>query len=473
MKERFKTFLLVSLVGISVLITQKLWITLPTNILEILKPNRPVVSTSYAISDMIAPNKYLLNFDSDNHTVVYDDSKYGLWATSKVSLKQSFESKTVEFKDISYEDYIEYEKDKSLIFYFPEEISSYILAKAWNINKPNDLVDTIPSISSIYIYLGNGEPFFVLTGMEKRIIVRDINIDTELLKTDINTIEVGKEYENYYSMRERLDTDNDIYVLFNTKNLLPRVTVSNEIAIMNDIQKNNLAKRFFNKEIDHRYFVEENGSTIYIYDQKVLKFNTNGTLEYFHGLEEPIKEMNFYESLTAAADFISQKTGVQKGMYLSKSEEIEIDGNKGYRLSFKYRVRGIPVILGNLQVDEYIQINVFKDQIRNYKQYVRKDMSPTPSTIIESRPMLTSYDILDKNSETLKNRYLINNDFEPGIDDASQIKKVLNSIKDITLAYYDPCLKDKEERLIGVWAIRLEDRLLAFDAYTGALIYER
>ena len=229
--------------------TQKLWIQLPNEMQNVFEP-KEVYSASYLISDMIAPNKYLLNFDSDNHTVVYDDSKYGLWATSKVSLKQSFESKTVEFKDISYEDYIEYEKDKSLIFYFPEEISSYILAKAWNINKPNDLVDTIPSISSIYIYLGNGEPFFVLTGMEKRIIVRDINIDTELLKTDINAIEVGKEYENYYSMRERLDTDNDIYVLFNTKNLLPRVTVSNEIAIMNDIQKNNLAKRFFKRRVN-------------------------------------------------------------------------------------------------------------------------------------------------------------------------------------------------------------------------------
>ena len=248
---------------------------------------------------------YLLNFDSENHTLVYDDAKYGLWAVSKTNLKQIFESKTVVFKDISYEDYISYEKEKSLIFYFPEEISSYILATAWNIKKPNNIVDTIPSISSIYIYLGNGEPFFVLTGAENRIIVRDFIIDTTALKTEINSIEVEKEYPNYYSMRERLDTDNDTYVLFKTNNLLPRVIVTNEIAIMNDTQKNNLAKRFFNKEIGYiREIVEANGSTIYIYDQKVLKLNTNGTLEYFHGLEEPIKERNFYESLTAAADFI-------------------------------------------------------------------------------------------------------------------------------------------------------------------------
>ncbi len=473
MKERLKTFLLFSLVGISIFITQKLWLKLPTDFLKTINLNRPVASTSYAISDMIAPNKYLLNFDYDNHTLVYDDSKYGLWASSKTNLKQIFESKTAEFKDISYEDYIAYEKEKSLIFYFPEEISSYILAKAWNIKKPNDIVDTMPSISSIYIYLGTSEPFFVLNGMDKRIIVRDININTNSLKADISEIEVEKEYPNYYSMRERLDTDNDTYVLFNTNNLLPRVIVTNEIAIMNELQKNNLAKRFFNKEIDHRYFVEDSGSTVYIYDQKVLKLNTNGTLEYFHGLEEVVKELNFYESLTAAADFISQKAGVQKGMYLSKSEEIEVDGNLGYRLSFKYRVRGIPVILGNLQIDEYIQIDVFKDHVRNYKQYVRKDMSLTPNTFIENKPMLTSYDILDMNSETLKNRYLINNSFDLDIEESAQIKAVLNSIKDITLAYYDPCLKDKEERLIGVWAIRLQDRILAFDAYTGSLVYER
>lgn len=474
MKEKLKTFLLFSLVGISILITQKLWIKLPTDFLKTLDRNREVISTSYAISDMISPNKYLLNFDSDNHTVVYDDSKYGLWASSKVSLKQVFESRTIRIENISNEDYIDYEKKKSLVFYFPEEISTYILAKAWNIKKPNDIVDAIPRISSIYIYLGNDEPFFVLTGMNKKILIKDDNIDLENVKVDINIIDSDKEYPNYYSMRERLDTDNDIYVLFNINNILPRVFVTNEIALMDETQKNNLAKRFFNKEIGYiREIVESNGSTIYIHDQKVLKLNINGTLEYFHGLEAPIKERNFYESLSAAADFISQKTGVQKGMYLSKSEEIETDGNKGYRLSFKYRVRGIPVILGNLQVDEYIQIDVFKDQIINYKQYVRKDMNLTTKTVIENKPMLTSYDVIDMNHEILKNRYLIHNSFETGLEDGVQIKKVLNSIKDITLAYYDPCLKDKEERLIGVWAIRLEDRVLAFDAYSGSLVYER
>lgn len=473
MKERLKTFLLFSLVGISIFITQKLWLKLPTDYIKNIDINRPVISTSYAISDMISPNKYLLNFDQENHTLVYDDSKYGLWASSRTSLRQIFESKTIKIENISNDDYILLEKDKSLIFYFPEEISSYILAKAWNIKKPNDIVDTIPSISSIYIYLGNGEPFFVFSGNGQRVIVKDSIINTEMLKSDINIIETDKEYPNYYSMRQNLDTDNDIYVLFNANNMLPRVFVTNEIAIMNETQKNNLAKSFFNKEIDHRYIVENNGSTIYRYDQRVLKLNINGTLEYFHGLDEPVKERNFYQSLSAAADFISQKTGVQKGMYLSKSEKIEIDGNMGYRLSFKYRVRGIPVILGNLQIDEYIQMDVFKDHIRNYKQYVRKDMNLTPNTVIENKPMLSSYDIIDMNNETLKDRYLMKNSFEPEMDEGAQIKKVLNSIKDITLAYYDPCLKDKEERLIGVWSIRLEDRILAFDAYSGSLVYER
>ena len=473
MKERLKTFLLFSLVGISIFITQKLWLKFPTDLIESIEINRPVVSNSYAISDLISPSKYLLNFDAENHTLVYDDYKYGLWASSRTSLKQIFEAKTIEIEDISNEDYILFEKDKSLIFYFPEEISSYLLAKAWNINKPNDIVDTIPSISSIYIYLGSGEPFFVFSGNGQRIIVKDSNINTEMLKADVNTIESDKEYPNYYSMRQTLDTDNDIYVLFNVDNMLPRVFVTNEIAVMDEIQKHNLAKKFFNKDIDHRYLVENNGSTIFRYDQRVLKLNINGTLEYFHGLDGPIKERNFYESLSAAADFISQKTGVQNGMYLSKSEEIDIDGNLGYRFSFKYRVRGIPVILGNLQMDEYIQMDVFKDHIRNYKQYLRKDMNLTPNTVIENKAMLSSYDVIDMNNETLRNRYLMNNSFEPEIDEEAKIKKVLNSITDITLSYYDPCLKDREERLIGVWVIRLEDRILAFDAYSGSLVYER
>ena len=50
---------------------------------------------------------------------------------------------------------------------------------------------------------------------------------------------------------------------------------------------------------------------------------------------------------------------------------------------------------------------------------------------------------------------------------------VLSSIEDITISFFDPNLKDREERLIGVWQIRAHGKVYAFNAYTGSLVYER
>src|SRR5690606_2243199 len=110
--------------------------------------------------------------------------------------------------------------------------------------------------------------------------------------------------------------------------------------------------------------VESNGSTIYVLNNRSLKLNVNGMLEYFHPLEESVVERNLYTSLSTAAQFITQKTTTVEGMYLTSIDQIQSDSNLGYRLTFKYRVRGIPVLLGNRDVGDYIQIEVFNNHIR-------------------------------------------------------------------------------------------------------------
>ncbi|MGN9164863.1 hypothetical protein ACTNDY_06195 [Tissierellaceae bacterium HCP3S3_D8] len=473
MKERFKTFLLLSLVSISIIITQKLWIQMPNQIFGLF--DEPLEVTSpYVLSDMIAPNKYLLNFNSKNHTLVYDDSKYGMWLTSRKSLVALLSSKNITIDDISNEEYLDYQNKKSVVFYFPEEVNTYILTKAWDIKKPNSIVDTMPNIDSIYIYLGSGDPFFIFTDGEKRVAIRDSSIDVQRLRAEINKIEDKKGYIYYYSMSETLGTQNDIFIPYSIDNSLPEIYVANEVALLDYGEKDKLAEKFFNKSIDYiRGIVESNGSSIYVYNQRVLKLNINGTIEYFNALDEPVKERNLYKSLLSAANFISEKTGVQKGMYLAKIEDIQSDNSFGYRFTFRYRVRGIPVILGNQEVEEYVKMEVFNNHIRSYKYYARKDMNKFPRKIIENKNMISAFDAIDKNYELLEEWYLSDNNIEKESEDASLVNEILSSIEDITLAYFDPCLKDKDEKLIAVWVINFNGRLLAFDAYNGILVYER
>lgn len=315
---------------------------------------------------------------------------------------------------------------------------------------------------------------FVFSAGNSYSLVRGSNVDNKDLKEKLAQIDEVKNYDYYYSMREIYGIENDIYIPYDTDYRLSTIHFSNVLVNLDMDEKRQVAERFFNKSIDYiREIVESNGSTIYVLDKRVLKLNSNGTLDYFHALEDTIAERNLYTSLITAADFITQKTSSQKNIYLSNIEEIEADDNQGYRLSFKYRIRGIPVLLGNREIGDYIQIEVFNHHVRGYKQLTRNEDDRGLSTNIERRNMKSSIDILGENYEFLENKYLviINKTKEEVGDNIMQ--EVLSLVDDISLSYYDPNLKDQGERLIGVWAVRFNNRIYAFNAYTGKLVFER
>ncbi|MBC8586734.1 YycH family regulatory protein [Paratissierella segnis] len=472
MRERVKTILLFSLVLLGIFLTQKLWIQLPGNIFTIFE-SKEKLSSSYLLSDMIAPNKYLLKFNKGKYTLVYED-KYKLWDNAMTCLKVLLGSDKIKFEEITKEEYLKYQEQRSLVCYFPEMVNTYILAKAWDVNSPNNIVDTIPNITDIYIFLGNGDPFFIFSLGDKHVKAYDNELDTKILKNKLTSIEDYENFDYYYSMREVQGTQKDIYIPYEIKNSLPVVYVTNEIAFLDRTEKDLLAEEFFSTNIENiQEIVEANGSSIYVYENRFLKLSMNGLLEYYHPLEEKVTERNLYISLSNAADFINEKTKAEKGMYLAKVEGIESEESFGYRFTFRYRIRGIPIILGNKEVGEYIQMEVFNNHIRSYKHFIRRETDINLNPIVDGRKMLTSYDVIDQNAEFLVERYLESKNMTREEVGEEIIQEVTSSIEDITLAYYDPCLKDKGEKLIGVWTIRFGGKLYAFDAYTGTLVFER
>ena len=158
-------------------------------------------------------------------------------------------------------------------------------------------------------------------------------------------------------------------------------------------------------------------------------------------------------------------------MYLDKFEEIKVDDSVGYNLTFKYRVRGLPVILGNEEVVDFIEIEVFNNHIRSYKHFIRKDMNKVVNSIQEGKKMLHSFDIIDMNYDLLVEEYLKENKAVKREEVA--LNEVLSFIEDINLSYFDPCLKDIEDELIPVWVINTVNGLYAFNVYNGSLVYEK
>lgn len=475
MRERFKTLLLILLVSISVFITQKLWMQIPYQILG-KDEGTKTQSSPNTLADLISPNKYLLNFNDRNHTLVYDDLKYSIWDNSQGYLGELLEAKNIEIQKISKEEYISYEGKKSVIFYFSQSMNTYILSKAWEVKEPNNIVETIPNIESIYIYLGGGDPFFVLSEGENYHLLKNINIDLRDLKVMIDKIDEKKEYPYYYSMRKTLNTDNDIYIPYEMKTSLPKIYVSNGVNNLDLKERTKIAEKFLDKDIDYiREIMEGNGSNIYIHEQKVLKLNTKGTIEYFHPLNKKVEDRNLYNSLLYAADFIKNNSGMSKDIHLVDIEEIESDNNLGYKFMFRYRVKGIPVILGNNQIEEYIQMEVFNNHIRSYKYYAREETEALSSIMTPDQGIKSAFDIIDKNYEKLEKIYIAEKLNEKAIfsEDKDLVEEVLSTIDTIALAYFDPGLKEIQEKLIPVWVIGFKDQILAFDANTGFLVFER
>lgn len=472
-KEDIKTLLLILLVCISIFLTKELWIEIPSDILSAFRSNEGVTS-SYIFSDMIIPHKILINFNENSHTLLYSDEGNNIWPYGKLYLKNTFLEKNFKTSYISNEEYVSYQKHKSINYYFSEAMSTYILAKALEVKDPNTITEKIPEVNSVYIFLEADEPFLILSNDVKHLKITNLSFNIKELREIINTIELKGNYTYYYSIRDTLGGDNDLYIPYRMTSNIPTVYVQNEIKIEDREEIRNIAERFFNKDIDYlREIVERNGSTIYIYNQNVLKIYKNGYLEYFSPLEEPVRERNLYISLNTIANFISSHSGALKGMYLDRIEEVEWDNNLGYKLVFKYRVKGMPLVVGCTDVEPSIEVEVYNKYVRSYKRFVREEVIlQNDEKILNGENMLSAFDIIDMNYNLLESRYILDKGIANKGENHNLNKEVIDGIEDISLAYFDPCQKEGNEKLIGVWSLTIEGRVYAFDVYTGKLIYE-
>lgn len=471
-KERLKTLLLISLVGISLLFTKKSWIEMPNGLANIFEAEK-VYSSTYLLSDMLAPNRYLLNFDAKYHTVLNNDFENGLEAHAKELITAGLNSREIEIRDLSDEEYHAYNDRRSVVFYFPDKVNTFILSKVLDIDKPNAIADSIPEIDKVYIYLGEGEAFYIFSDEKDHIKVYSQSLDTSKLGERVDQIEAKKNYNYYDSMENRFGIKSNIFIPYEMNNPIPRVFVENKIVSFTEDDKKQLVETFFDKDIDYiREIVENNGSTIYVYNQRVLKLDINGTLEYFNSLDKKVNKRNLYASMNTATDFISKNTDLIRNMYLNKIEEIEVDGSMGYRFTFGYRVGGIPVILGNEEVEDFIEMEVFNSEIRLYKHHIRRYMNRELERISFEKKILSSFQVIDMNDEFIMNAYLKENNIDLK-EDENIIEEVLSSIKNIDLAYFDPSIKTIGEELIPVWVIESEKGYYAFNVYNGQLVYQQ
>lgn len=470
--ERFKTILLLSLVIISLLLTRQIWIKSPYRT-GLAFEDGNLDTDDYIRIDIIKPHKYLLNFNEDSHTIFHSDMNNNLWTSVHSSLVDILSSNNVKTEEISNEEFITYHDNRSIVFYFPEQYNTYILARFLDIPQPNDITEKIQKVDSIYIYLGKGEPYLVFSDKDFHLKIYESNLDFEYIKTRVGQIEKSNNITYYYPMRDSLNVNNDIYIPYKMSRAIPTVYVKNDINTDNieDIRK--IAEVFFQKDIDYiREIVENNGTVLYLYGDEVLKVSQNGFLEYYSPLEEQVPERNLYVSLVTASEFLSSNMEIPEDLYLDDIQEIESGGNLGYRFTFKYRIGGLPVILKNEEIEDFIQLEVFNKYIRSYKRFIREEMSVKSNNVIGNTEMLSAYEIISMNYDLIKNDYMVENNVQ-AIDEDKLKEELLLNIEDISIAYLDPCENKVREKLIGVWILKMKNNVYAFDVYDGSLVIKK
>ncbi|KGG81270.1 hypothetical protein Y919_01185 [Caloranaerobacter azorensis H53214] len=466
-KDRAKTFLLVSLVLISIFLTQQLWIQIPFSLGPYLSKDKDKgIRYNYILSDVISPEKYLINFGG-SYTILYSGSRDDLWLKIRSYLKGIFQNEDLSYKEIDETEIIKNDVKKSINLFFADDIPTYMLLKILDCKLSSSIYSSIENVRNIYIYLGVN-PYIVLSNGTNHIKIYNIKVDTSILINTLDKIERENVLE-YYSIR-MWGINKDVYIPINTSSLsyiIPYVYVNNEINTGNYLSMGSVAKNFFGEDLEYaRKIVETDGSVIFLYGQKGLKISKNGLIEYFNTLDENVTERNLFISLNKAVDFITKHLGWPEEAYLSSIEEIEYKGNKGYRFKFKYRINNFTIYSDKNKFNSPIEIEVFNKNVKSYKRYIRnisqveykkfsKDEVLPPEKVIEINLSMIKADLAKKNNLKIEE-----------IDNFM----ILSFIDDIKLGYFDYCDKKYKQKLIGVWVIDVDGITYIFDMHDGKFV---
>ncbi|NLY10067.1 MAG: hypothetical protein GXZ11_09325 [Tissierellia bacterium] len=425
-----------------------------------------------SISAIVIPAKTMINFSDGNHTISYDNHRYGLWEESKAGVGELFTSNELKFEEIDQEEYFQYLGMPSIVFSFSVEMNTTLLGNAISDVVSSKVIEVVPSLKSIYLGLSEGEPKYILAKDDKYTKITGPKFDTSKLLEAIGLIAKEGNYPYYYSMKQTLGVNNTVFIPYEMDSSLPRLSMSRKYVNMDESQQNNIENRIFKQSGDRvRRITESGGSVLYVLDRRVLKFDQRGVMTYREPMPSQIKEPNLYRSLLAVMDFMESLHGDRDDYYISKLQPIEKDGHKGYKLSLRTLVHGIPIILANRDNESYIDLMVFGERVTYYREVGREETSTYTGGTLEGRVILPSFKILDNNIEVFKRVY--EQEFHVLSPEENHINEILSSISDINLAYLDADFRDRDEALNAVWAITLGNRLLCFDAYEGSLLFEK
>lgn len=464
-REQIKTLILSLLVIMSIVFTQKIWFYSPLKILQSEasfkeKQTSTIIETR---SQLVIPEQAIVSFGNNNYTIISSDMER-VWRETRDILSDYFNGEP-EVTPITYEKYRENSRLKSIELQFGKNIPSVLVSSVFD-TVDNKIVSSIKEVKSILIPTLNRGMIYII-GKDNNVF--EIRLDNyeenRRLMAYIDHLQTTN-YVRYYPLFA--DVGNYTVMPLSYERFTPKVFVESEIKVNDEEAVIERAKSFFNENLDFVKTIKETSGAIvfmYGYGEKGVRINNRGRLEYTEEVGS-IASSNVVTALDAAIDFAIDHGGFPEDSYL---KEIKQEDKKGYYFGFGYRIEGLPVVFNNPNLNHPIEIEVYGDKVKNYRSFVREEMTFPP--VPTNEPTQLPQKIIEDHIELLKSDYLADIGETQPLDEKEILSYIEKSISKAELVYYDGMEETTRQLLTPAWRIRVDKRVYYFNSYDGGLLH--
>lgn len=459
LKERIKNVFLIVLILIAFYLSSKIWLKFD---LEIGREEIPeeILENIY-LWDKIRPSKIAVSveYEYQIYEVDYIKSTWELFLNSFQNiLKQTYIEEDIFLENL--------EGDNVKIIFdnpIPTELFAEGLGSSNNrfFNKIRNVLWAAYNVENKKYYINDGTHTYSLS----------LDYEDEALVNAFNDL---KEYAVKKNDSIFNAGNPSVYIpLPKEENVLNPIFIKSEIDSENMTFIEKIAKDYFKEKYDYvRTTIESTGNINYIYrNEKVLRIYREGFLEFYDSMESTLDDSNINNSFKIALNFIEDFLGFPDNAYLSEVVFFSRDGKYGYSFIFSYNLFDRPIIFSQVREEKPIKIDVIGSKVVYYQRFIR-ELDYSMETEMNEVKVITPEEIINTNIDFITLLYLEEFESEDlGFEEAKE--KILNSIYDIKLAYFDPSRNARDQLLRSVWVFRTEDRQYVFNAITGAIIEEQ
>lgn len=434
MKKKYpkslSTFLIFFLILLLVLQSKNLWLSFNGKTEDEIQ----IGDVDEFLQEILTPQRIIANFGDRDHYMTTDLGPY--WKMTGENISEKLQKATSEnLKLIDTEEYLNLQKEKSLVFKFNSPLSGSVFVNLIGDKRNSNYINL--SVDSIYIsdlgeiYISGSKNFYKLVDIKV-----DFEIDEILKEVKAKGIKAVNFYEAYGIKK-------DIYIPDEDFLSLQKVSYISGLYNLEEYKKSNLAERFLGIPIDFIREMTVDGKNTYVYENEYLSLSSDGIIEYSLESSFDVKTRDLNKSLDRAIEFIAQKTGISSGIYLEKIEPCNYNDNLGYRFFFNLKDGQIPLVLPSKD-HSFIEIDVYSEFVKNYREYyIRKDNNPIYKK--EKINIEGIHKILKKNRKVF---------------DYKSVMDILSSIDNLNLVY------------LSFNNYETEEPMLVFEmAYMGSMYY--